>query len=65
MMLFTKNGWDATSVHALMGKVRAELKDPGMHTFTRAQVLSPPVSGTWTNSLQVFCNRSKASLMVS
>ncbi|TVY25620.1 Secondary metabolism regulator LAE1 [Lachnellula hyalina] len=36
MMLFTKAGWEATSVHALLGKVRTELKDPGMHTFTRA-----------------------------
>ncbi|TVY84275.1 Secondary metabolism regulator [Lachnellula suecica] len=36
MMLFTKNGWEATSVHALLGKVRAELKDPGMHAFTQA-----------------------------
>ncbi|PMD32988.1 S-adenosyl-L-methionine-dependent methyltransferase, partial [Hyaloscypha variabilis F] len=36
MMLFTKGGWEATSVHALLGKVKAELKDPGMHTFTRA-----------------------------
>jgi SAM-dependent methyltransferase len=36
MMLFTKAGWDPTSVHALLGKVKAELKDTRMHTFTRA-----------------------------
>jgi hypothetical protein len=29
MMLFTKAGWEATSVHALLGKVKAELKRYG------------------------------------
>lgn len=36
MKLFTDAGWDATSVHALLGQVRSELKDPRMHTFTTA-----------------------------
>jgi SAM-dependent methyltransferase len=34
--LFTKAGWDPTEVHALLGEVRKEIKDPKTHLFTRA-----------------------------
>ncbi|RQM05637.1 hypothetical protein DH86_00003415, partial [Scytalidium sp. 3C] len=36
MALFTKAGWDATSVHAMVGGVRKELLDSRIHAFTRA-----------------------------
>ncbi|RDW71626.1 S-adenosyl-L-methionine-dependent methyltransferase-12 [Coleophoma cylindrospora] len=36
MYLFTKAGWDPTSVHALLGKVRSSVKNSKMHTFTKA-----------------------------
>jgi SAM-dependent methyltransferase len=36
MALFTRAGWDATSVHAMLGGVRKELLDPKIHAFTRA-----------------------------
>lgn len=36
LMLFTKAGWDETSVHAMLGGVRRDLLDPKIHAFTRA-----------------------------
>jgi len=36
LMLFTKAGWNETSVRAMLGGVRRELLDPGIHAFTRA-----------------------------
>lgn len=36
LMLFTKAGWDETSVHAMLGGVRRELLDSRIHAFTRA-----------------------------
>lgn len=36
LMLFTKAGWDETSVQAMLGGVRRELLDPRIHAFTRA-----------------------------
>jgi SAM-dependent methyltransferase len=38
MAMFTKSGWDPIEVHALLGKVRRELLNPGIHTFIRAYV---------------------------
>lgn len=34
--LFTKAGWEATDVHAMLEQVRAEITDPRVHSFTRA-----------------------------
>jgi hypothetical protein len=34
--MFTKAGWNQTEVHALLGKVRRELLNPGIHTSIRA-----------------------------
>lgn len=34
--LFTKAGWSALEVHALLGSVRKEIQDPRIHLFTRA-----------------------------
>ena len=39
MALFTKSGWSPVEVHALLGNVRKELLNPGIHTFIRAYVL--------------------------
>lgn len=36
LALFTKAGWDETSVHAMLGGVRQELLNPRIHAFTRA-----------------------------
>jgi len=36
MGLFTKSGWSATEVHAMLGLVRGEIMDPKLHIFTRA-----------------------------
>lgn len=36
LMLFTKAGWDETSVHAMLGEVRKDLNNPRIHAFTRA-----------------------------
>jgi hypothetical protein len=34
--LFTKAGWTATEVHAMLGQVRGEILNPKIHSFTRA-----------------------------
>jgi hypothetical protein len=34
--LFTRAGWDPVEVHAMLGKVRREIQNPGIHAFTRA-----------------------------
>lgn len=34
--LFTKAGWEAAEVHAMLGRVRSEITDPKVHSFTRA-----------------------------
>lgn len=36
MGLFTRAGWTATEVHAMLGLVRGEIMDPKIHSFTRA-----------------------------
>ena len=36
MGLFTKAGWTPTEVHAMLGNVRAEIRNPKIHAFTRA-----------------------------
>lgn len=36
MGLFTKAGWGATEVHAMLGLVRSEITNPKVHSFTRA-----------------------------
>ncbi|EKD18943.1 UMTA methyltransferase family protein [Drepanopeziza brunnea f. sp. 'multigermtubi' MB_m1] len=36
LMLFTRAGWDETSVHAMLGGVRKDLLDTRIHAFTRA-----------------------------
>ncbi|KAK6586958.1 hypothetical protein PZA11_000248 [Diplocarpon coronariae] len=36
MMLFTRAGWDETSVQVMLGGVRRDLMDPKIHAFTRA-----------------------------
>jgi hypothetical protein len=41
-MLFTKAGWDPVSVHALLGEVRQQVKDPKMHSFTNVYVTPIP-----------------------
>jgi hypothetical protein len=36
MGLFTKAGWEPTELHAMLGRVRAKIIDPKVHSFTRA-----------------------------
>lgn len=36
LALFTRAGWTATEVHALLGLVRKEIMNPKIHSFTRA-----------------------------
>jgi SAM-dependent methyltransferase len=41
ILMFTKAGWDPIEVHALLGKVRKDLMNPGIHTYIKAYV--PPL----------------------